>query len=62
MADRLIAACARNEAIDPDALELAELACGDYDELIAAAKTEELKAYYTTSRDLLAAIIETGRR
>lgn len=60
VADRLIAACASNERVDPDLLELAELACGEYDEFIAGARTPELKAYYTTSRDLLAAIIDAG--
>lgn len=62
LADHLIAACARNEEIDPDALEIAELACGEYEALIAAAQTEELKAYYTRSRDLLVEIVEAGRR
>lgn len=62
LADRLIAACARDEGIDPDALELAELAGGEYEEWIAAAKTEELKAYYTTSRELLGEIVAAGRR
>jgi len=62
LADRLIAACARNEAIDPEALELAELASGEYEELIAAAQSEELKTYYATSRDLLVEIVEAGRR
>lgn len=62
LADRLIAACSKNEAIEPDALEIAELACAEYEELIAAAQTEELKTYYVTSRDLLGKIIETGRQ
>lgn len=61
LADRLLAACGRNEEIDPEALELAELACGEFDELIAAARTEELKTYYVRSRDLLAEIVHAGR-
>lgn len=62
LAARLLAACARDEGIDPDGLELAELACGEYEELIAAARTEELKTYYARSRDLLVEMIAAGRR
>ena|SRR5688572_7982338 len=62
LADRLIAACSKNEAIEPEALEIAELACAEYEESIAAARTEELRTYYATSRDLLGKIIETGRQ
>lgn len=61
LADRVIAACARNEGIDPELLELAELASGEYDGFIAGARTGELRSYYTGSRDLLAAIIEAVR-
>lgn len=60
VADRLIAACARNEGIDPDLLELGELACGEYDEFIAGARTPELRTYYASSRDLLREIIDAG--
>jgi hypothetical protein len=62
LADRLIAACARNDGVDPELLEIAELACGEYDDFIAGARTEELRDYYTKSRDLLADIVEAGRR
>ena len=61
LADRVIAACGRNERIDPELLELAELASGEYDEFIAGAKTRELRAYYTESRDLLAGILAAAR-
>ena len=60
VADRLIASCARNEGIYPDLLELGELACGEYDEFIAGARTPELRTYYASSRDLLREIIDAG--
>lgn len=56
LTERVVAMCARNEAIDPELLELAELAIGEYDEAITGAKTTELKTYFAGSRDLLAEI------
>lgn len=61
LADRLIAACARNEGFEPELLELAELACGEYEAFIAGARTEELRLYFAESRDLLTEIIAAGR-
>jgi hypothetical protein len=61
LAERVIAACARNEFIDPELAELAELAGGEYEGLIAGARTEELRKYGTTSRELLADIVAAAR-
>jgi hypothetical protein len=61
LAERMIAACARNEAIDPELLELAELAIGEYDDIVVSAKTGELRSYFAGSRDLLAEIVAAVR-
>jgi hypothetical protein len=61
VADRVIAACVNNEAVDPELRELAELAGEEYGGLIAAAQTEELRNYYVGSRALLAEIVGAAR-
>lgn len=61
LAERVIAACARNEFVDPELAELVELAAGEYDGLMVDTKTEELRSYYTTSHDLLVEIVAAVR-
>jgi len=57
LAERIMAVCARGEALDPELREIAGLAVVEYDDAIAGARTEELKAYYAESRALLADIL-----
>jgi hypothetical protein len=57
LAERIMAVCARGQALDPELQEIAGLAMDEYDDAIEGAQTDELKAYYAESQALLADIL-----
>ena len=59
VAEIVITSCARGDTVDPELLQLAELAAQEYEDAIRQAHTRELKDYYGECQAILRAIVAT---
>ncbi|GEP46136.1 hypothetical protein [Brevifollis gellanilyticus] len=60
IAEIVISLCAQGESLDPELGEMAEMAVGDYDTVIAEAQAPELKTYYTDCQQLVRDIVQAS--